>query len=529
MFSFEASQKDAWRCLQGRTQRLPNGGIIKWRRPLPTDGALVGPTETHRLEVCGVPFGMRSWAPLEKNPSSHRGTPEDFMQRDLKRRPKLPLPGCRNGTRHSRPAKAYSIRWREDWNGTPHMALPGTPPLPSCPHSGSSSSTTARPEAHPLTRARSQPLVNGDAIYCAMAQSANPQASLPSLRAAEGETDTPPLVLAITSSLAAAPALEHATHQSSLAVYQSRRRYQSAPASPREFQNWRAKYEKHLQATVRDCPPEEFLETPGISALVSPGVQDTSLPEMIHMLEVSPAAGVYAPTPWDASLGTCAASVIPAVEGWSDAISRNGGPTSYVYRRLNSPVRTTVYCLTLYGRRGVASMRQCHGALRQSYAGVEGDLIRQDSKMARATCSCGTPPPAGRWDSICVASAYRPMVPTVRGELWEDSLQLCGAFPKLPVLIGGDFNVMLVAADRPNDTGGMDQGSTRFKEVLPQLGLGEMGPTERRFTWRGPTSQSWIDRFLYTPELLDVHALAEVTSLPRPLSDHTPLLWASQV
>ena len=54
------------------------------------------------------------------------------------------------------------------------------------------------------------------------------------------------------------------------------------------------------------------------------------------------------------------------------------------------------------------------------------------------------------------ASAYGPTVPTVRGELWEDLIPLCGAFSNLPVLIGGDFNVMLAAVDRPNDTDGRD-------------------------------------------------------------------------
>ena len=87
----------------------------------------------------------------------------------------------------------------------------------------------------------------------------------------------------------------------------------------------------------------------------------------------------------------------------------------------------------------------------------------------------------------------------------------------------------LDAEDRPNNMGGVDLGSTRFREVLAQLGLGELGPADRRFTWHGPTSQSRIDRFLFSPELSDVYALAEVTSLPRPLSDHTPLLWTSQV
>ena len=59
---------------------------------------------------------------------------------------------------------------------------------------------------------------------------------------------------------------------------------------------------------------------------------------------------------------------------------------------------------------------------------------------------------------------------------------MCGVFPNLPVLIGGDFNVTLAAADRPNDTGGRDQGSAQFREMLAQLDLGEMGPFDRRFT-----------------------------------------------
>ena len=83
--------------------------------------------------------------------------------------------------------------------------------------------------------------------------------------------------------------------------------------------------------------------------------------------------------------------------------------------------------------------------------------------------------------------------------------------------------------DWPNDMSSLDPGSACFKEVLAQLSLGELGPADQRFTWRGPTSQSRIDRLLYSPELSDIYALAEVPSLPRPLSNHTPLLWASQV
>ena len=87
----------------------------------------------------------------------------------------------------------------------------------------------------------------------------------------------------------------------------------------------------------------------------------------------------------------------------------------------------------------------------------------------------------------------------------------------------------LTPEDRPKDMGGQDPRSAHFRETLAHLGLGEMGPADQRFTWHGPTMQSRIDHFLYSPELCDIYAQAEVTSLPRPLSDHTPILWASQM
>ena len=52
---------------------------------------------------------------------------------------------------------------------------------------------------------------------------------------------------------------------------------------------------------------------------------------------------------------------------------------------------------------------------------------------------------------------------------------------------------------------------------------------DRHFIWRGPTSQSRLDRYLCLIEMLERFPLVMVTSLPCPLSDHTPLLWSSQV
>ena len=128
-----------------------------------------------------------------------------------------------------------------------------------------------------------------------------------------------------------------------------------------------------------------------------------------------------------------------------------------------------------------------------------------------------------------MASTYGPSIPARRGELWADPVQLCGAFPETLIIIGGDFNVTLVADDRPNGVGGHDPGSAKFREVLAQLGLAEMGPSDNRFTWRSQTAQSRLDRFLCSTELLALFPLAKVISLPRPLSDHTPISWSAKV
>ena len=130
--------------------------------------------------------------------------------------------------------------------------------------------------------------------------------------------------------------------------------------------------------------------------------------------------------------------------------------------------------------------------------------------------------------AIVTASAYGPSTTTLRGELWEDLVQLCVAFPDTPILIGGNFNVTLAAADRPYRAWGRDPRSAQLREVLAQLGLAEMGPSDRRFIWRGLTSQSLLDRFLCSIELLERFPLAEVTSLSRSLSDQTPISWSTQ-
>ena len=50
----------------------------------------------------------------------------------------------------------------------------------------------------------------------------------------------------------------------------------------------------------------------------------------------------------------------------------------------------------------------------------------------------------------------------LRGRLWEELDEVVVRCPDTPLLFGGDFNVTLVADDRPDGTGGRDQGSEEF-------------------------------------------------------------------
>ena len=146
-------------------------------------------------------------------------------------------------------------------------------------------------------------------------------------------------------------------------------------------------------------------------------------------------------------------------------------------------------------------------------------------------CNKGKPKLGARSDGshLVAASAYGPTTVMRRAELCEDLRHLCTSFSGSPLIIGGDFNITLALEDRSHGLGGCDPDSAQLRLLLAHFGLQEMGPADRRFTWGGPTSQSRLDRFLCSIEMLERSPLAEVTSLPRPLSDHTPILWSSQV
>ena len=129
---------------------------------------------------------------------------------------------------------------------------------------------------------------------------------------------------------------------------------------------------------------------------------------------------------------------------------------------------------------------------------------------------------------IVVASVYGPVYANRRGRLWEELDEVVVRFHDTPILFGGDFNVTLAADDRPDGTGGRDQGSEEFWEFLGRAALHEMGPRDCNYTWRseaGPSYRSRLDRFLCSVELMERFPEPDVIALRRPISDHCPIVW----
>ncbi|RVW43483.1 hypothetical protein CK203_095333 [Vitis vinifera] len=102
----------------------------------------------------------------------------------------------------------------------------------------------------------------------------------------------------------------------------------------------------------------------------------------------------------------------------------------------------------------------------------------------------------------------------IRG-LWEE-----------PWCLGGDFNITLYIDDR-NRTGRITSAMRRFAQIIDELGLVDIPLQGGSFTWSGGLNnqtRARLDRFLATPCWLDQFSRVLNRRLPRPTSDHFPIL-----
>ena len=120
---------------------------------------------------------------------------------------------------------------------------------------------------------------------------------------------------------------------------------------------------------------------------------------------------------------------------------------------------------------------------------------------------------------------YGPFTKEERECLWEEIGAIRGIWED-PWCLGGDFNVTLFQRERSRQ-GRITPTMRRFAYIIDDLGLVDLPLQGGVFTWsRGLNNQSWarLDKFLVSPSWLDQFSVVLQRRLPRPISNHFPLL-----
>ena len=109
--------------------------------------------------------------------------------------------------------------------------------------------------------------------------------------------------------------------------------------------------------------------------------------------------------------------------------------------------------------------------------------------------------------------------------MWEELGVIRGIWEE-PWCLGGDFNIILFQRERSRQ-GRLTTTMRRFAQIIDELGLVDLPLQGGLFTWNGgQNNQSWarLDRFLVTQNWLDQFSGVLQSRLPRPTSDHFPIL-----
>jgi hypothetical protein len=107
----------------------------------------------------------------------------------------------------------------------------------------------------------------------------------------------------------------------------------------------------------------------------------------------------------------------------------------------------------------------------------------------------------------------------------SELVRMCESEP-LPMLLGGDFNILRKREEKSNDNYNPHWPFV-FNAIIESLDLREIALSGRQFTWANrrdtPTFEK-LDRVLASIEWEQKYPLVSVRALTRSGSDHTPLL-----
>ena len=115
-------------------------------------------------------------------------------------------------------------------------------------------------------------------------------------------------------------------------------------------------------------------------------------------------------------------------------------------------------------------------------------------------------------------------------ELFLEELGAVKGLWEGPWCIGGDLNMVLSPNDR-TPACKLSHSMRRFNEVLNELGLRDLPLQRGPFTWRGGLNNqrmARLDRFLVKADWEDQFSNVIQRTLPRPVSDHCPVLLDSE-
>ncbi|XP_061340239.1 uncharacterized protein LOC133286803 [Gastrolobium bilobum] len=127
------------------------------------------------------------------------------------------------------------------------------------------------------------------------------------------------------------------------------------------------------------------------------------------------------------------------------------------------------------------------------------------------------------------AAIYVSPSQNIRNNLWEDLRALSNSISG-PWVLGGDFNEISYSHEKKGGTIADPVKCARFASVLEDCKVADMGCDGPFFTWQGPKWTNLkrvykrLDRVVANVEWRMLFDGARVSSLPRLLSDHNPIL-----
>ncbi|RVW76305.1 ATP-dependent DNA helicase Q-like 4A [Vitis vinifera] len=127
--------------------------------------------------------------------------------------------------------------------------------------------------------------------------------------------------------------------------------------------------------------------------------------------------------------------------------------------------------------------------------------------------------------SVGVHWSVWPVCSRDREDLWEELGSIKGLWSD-PWCVGGDFNLVRFLEEHSRGEG-LTASMRRFSEVVEDLELRDFPLMGGPFTWRGGLNnqaQSRLDRFLVTDKWDSLFNGAVQGILPKPVSDHFPVL-----